>query len=98
MEQDNDDAGDVIRQAASSVITTAESSGPKEVRFVKSSVIAADAEKTLNPDEIDLDDEDEDDDDEDGESASAKNVRVQQKAVPKEVFGGLMTNIDEEET
>ncbi|XP_046404524.1 pre-mRNA-splicing factor syf1 homolog [Ischnura elegans] len=51
------------------------------------------ANRVVNPDEIDIDDEDEEsegDEEEGGESGDERDLPVQQKAVPSEVFGGLL--------
>ena len=95
-DQDNDEAADVLMQAAE--VTVPAVSGAKEVRFIRSTASAGDGEKALNPDEIDLDEEQDEEQDDEEESAESgdrgRDVRVQQKAVPKEVFGGLASAAD----
>ena len=54
------------------------------------SVLEAEKEATANPDEIDLDDDDDDsDEEEDEEEPKAKKTKIEEQAIPSEVFGSL---------
>lgn len=56
-------------------------------------VLEAEQEAAVNPDAIDIDDDDDDDDDDDSneeeEEPAAKKSKVEEQAIPTEVFGGL---------
>jgi pre-mRNA-splicing factor SYF1 len=83
--KDDDDVEDVLKEATN-VVT-----GKKDIMFVKSNTVEVTSlpeTKTLNPDEIDLDEDM--DQEEEEESVPEKVIRLQQKEVPKEVFGGLI--------
>lgn len=90
LEQEQED--DLLSQAAS--ITAAPLlSGTKDIRFVKSTAQVLVSEQMLvNPDEIDLNDEEDEGDD---ETDAGKDILVQQKSVPKEVFGRLASDSQE---
>ncbi|XP_048587532.1 pre-mRNA-splicing factor SYF1-like [Nematostella vectensis] len=70
---------------------------PKEkVLFVRGGTTeeeSDEATQATNPEEIDIDDDD-DDDEENEETATKSEVRLEQRAIPSEVFGGLAKEDD----
>lgn len=79
--QENDQQEELIQPTIVSQSATRQD----RILFIKSTTQEkTEEEKIANPDEIDLDEDDEE------EEAPSRNIRLEQKTVPAEVFGGLM--------
>jgi pre-mRNA-splicing factor SYF1 len=92
----NEDSMKLLEAAANEAIKDKENVSKSNIMFVRGesqskAVLEAEQEATVNPDEIDLDDDDDedDDDDDDDEEPVAKKSKIEEQAVPSEVFGSL---------
>ncbi|KAI1289413.1 Pre-mRNA-splicing factor SYF1 [Halotydeus destructor] len=100
-----------IEEQSNAAVEASLTAAPKDkVMFVRSSTLVTDphgqqveSSAIVNPDEIDIDEQEDGSDGEDDLAASqshstsrAKDVLVEQKEVPRQVFGSLQEQVDED--